>query len=263
MPFAKVNDIEIYYEVHGKGPPLFCIAGFSNYHATWLPFIELLSNTYKLILFDNRGSGQSTAPPPPYTIDMLADDTTELMDALNIESAFMVGSSMGTAIIQTIALKDPKRVKKGVLISPFAQLPHTSLLKSSTAGKLIQAQAPLPLIIESVIPWFFSNDFISDSEKLKSKAEEMENNPYPQTFDGFLGQLQALETFDLRKKLQSISPPMLLIAGEQDLSTPMYCAKELELNLPHATLYSFPKMGHMAHIERRKEVSKLIRNFCI
>ncbi|NGX50857.1 MAG: 3-oxoadipate enol-lactonase 2 [Chlamydiae bacterium] len=263
MAIAKVNEIEIYYEVHGEGPPLLCISGFSHHLKTWLPFIDLLSKSYQMILFDNRGSGRSSAPPPPYTIEMLADDLAGLMDALNIKSAFMLGSSMGGAVIQTLALKDPKRVKKGVLISPFAELPRTSLLKSTTVGKLLQSGAPLPLIIESIIPWLFSSDFISAPEKLKSKIEEMADNPYPPSTDGYLGQLHALESFNIRNKLKEITTPLLLIAGEHDLSTPLYCAEELELNLPHATLETFPRVGHMPHVECREAVAELITSFFI
>lgn len=262
MPFAKVNDIEIYYEVHGEGPPLLCIPGFANYHKTWLPFIKLLSKQFQLVLLDNRGAGLSSAPSIPYSIEMLADDTIELMDHLGIENAYMVGSSMGCAIITTLALHHPEKLKKGVLISPFAKLPQTSLLKSLNAGKLLQAGAPLSLIIEGVIPWLYSNTFLSDPDKLNALIEEMKNNPHPQKAEGFRGQLAALGHFNIIDSLSEITSPFLLLAGEEDLSTPLYCAEEMELHLPHATLHSLPKMGHMAHHEMRKEVAHLISIFC-
>lgn len=262
MPFAKVNDIEIYFEVHGEGPPLLCVPGFANYSKTWLPYIKLLSKQFQLVLLDNRGAGQSGAPSIPYSVEMLADDAVELMDYLGIDSAYMVGSSMGCAIITTLALHSPERVKKGVLISPFAKLPQASLLKSLNAGKLLQAGAPLPLIIEGVIPWLYSNTFLSDPEKLNAIIEEMKNNPYPQKSEGFSGQLAALSGFNIKDRLPEITTPFLLLAGEEDLSTPLYCAEEMELLLPHGTLHSFPKMGHMAHHEMRKEVAHLISDFC-
>ncbi|MCB1110915.1 MAG: alpha/beta fold hydrolase [Chlamydiia bacterium] len=261
MPFAPVNGIEIYYETHGRGNPVIFLSGFSTHHLTWQPFIEPLQEDFQLILFDHRGAGQSTASPPPYTIEMMADDTASLLDYLNVDRASMVGSSMGTAIIQAIAKRHPQRIDKGALIAPFAKLPQASLMKSMTTGKLLQAGVPIELVIETVIPWLFSRSFVAHQEKVAAKKEEMSNNPYPQTLEGFLGQLQALEAFDSTPFLRSLKAEFLLLAGEQDLSTPLSCAKHLHALLPHSTLHSFPEMGHMVHAEKREEVLSLILSF--
>ena len=74
MPFLQANGISIYYECIGAGDPIVLISGFSTHHETWYKFTDRLSKKSQLILLDNRGSGQSEAPLPPYTIEMMCDE---------------------------------------------------------------------------------------------------------------------------------------------------------------------------------------------
>ena len=259
MPFAKINGIDLYYEVHRTGKPIVFVSGFSTHHMTWLSFIEDFKKDYQVIVFDNRGSGKTSAPTSPYTIETMADDTIGLMDHLKIPQANLVGSSMGTGIITTIAYKYEDRIDKGALIAPFHKLPNASLLKIATTGKLMKAGVPIELIVETVIPWLFSCDFVAYPEKFRAKAEEMAKNPHPQTPEGFMGQFEALKAFDSSPFLSKIETDFLLLAGEEDLSSPLWCAKYLHENLKRSTLHSFPRVGHMAHVERRDEVIASIK----
>ncbi|MCB1106946.1 MAG: alpha/beta fold hydrolase [Chlamydiia bacterium] len=261
MPFAEVNGIKLYYETHGQGNPVVFLSGFSTHHLTWKEFIKPFQQDFQLILLDNRGSGQTSSPPPPYTLETLANDTIALLDHLQIDRAYYVGSSMGTAIIQTLSHLHPKRIDKGVLIAPFPKLPEASLLKSITTGKLLQGGTSLDLVIDTVIPWLFSRDFLSHPEKVAAKKEEMIQNPFPQTLEGFLGQLEALKAFDSTPFLKNLTSEFLLIAGEEDLSTPLSLAQYLHENLPKSTLHPFPRVGHMVHYEKREEVIALIKDF--
>ena len=259
MPFAKISNIDLYYEVHGKGKPLVFLSGFSTHHMTWLSYIEHFQDDFQMILLDNRGSGQTSAPKGDYSIEMMAKDTIALLDHLGIERASFVGSSMGTAITQMIGYKHPKRIDKGALIAPFFKLPNASLLKIATTAKLMAAGVPVELVVETVIPWLFSRDFVAYPDKFKGKAEEMAKNPYPQTAEGFMGQFAALKKFDSAPFLSKIKADFLLLAGEEDLSSPLWCAEYLHKHLKHSTLHPFPRVGHMAHVERRDQVITLIR----
>ena len=259
MPFAKINGIDLYYEIHGIGKPLVFLSGFSTHHMTWFSFIEPFKNDFQMVLLDNRGAGQTTAPTTPYTIETMADDTIALLDQLEIMRASFIGSSMGTAISQTIAYKYPDRIDKGALIAPFHKLPAASIYKIATTGKLMEANVPIELIIDTVIPWLFSNTFVRSPEKYQEKAKEMSHNPHIQTFDGFKGQFEALINFDSSSFLSKIDAEMLILAGEEDLSSPLWCAKYLYDHLKRSTLHTFPHVGHMAHVERRNEVIDLIK----
>jgi len=106
LPKVKVGDINIYYEIYGKGFPLVMIRGLSSSLDSWSPFtIKKLSETFKVIIFDNRGAGR-TEPvlDGKYSAKMMADDTIGLMDAIDVEKAFFVGYSLGGCIAQEIVL---------------------------------------------------------------------------------------------------------------------------------------------------------------
>ncbi len=116
MATVKVNDIEIDYELRGQGFFLVMIMGFAGNMQWWPPaLVETLANHYRLLLFDNRGTGKTTSNGWCYSIQLMAKDTLGLMDALGIQQAHILGVSMGGMIAQEIALNDPERVRQLVL----------------------------------------------------------------------------------------------------------------------------------------------------
>lgn len=262
MPKVFANEIEFYYQRHGKGDPLIFICGFTNHLGMWEKFISPLSQNYEIILFDNRGAGRTDVSPPPYTIDQLGDDVVALMDALGISKAYMAGSSMGTAIIQSIGLRYPERLLKGVLIAPFHTLPSTAIMQAQSTAKLFEANIDPYVIFESILPWLFSNDYLSDPERVRSIIETLINNPYPQSHEGYVGQLDAITHFDSTKTLEEIKNELLIIAGEEDLYTPLFFIDVLIKKLPFRKVVTIPKMGHMPYIEAADLLIKEICAFC-
>ena len=134
MPTARVNEIEIFYEVTGDGEPLLLVMGINAQCIHWPPeFIELLVDSgFQVITFDNRDVGLSTdfgdqrAPSlgaliarrlagmsalTPYTLSDMAADGFELLTWLGIESAHILGASMGGMIAQQMAIQEPSRVR--------------------------------------------------------------------------------------------------------------------------------------------------------
>ena len=105
MPTVKVNGICMHYEVHGQGEPLVFIngAGASMVTSYWL--IPIYSRDYRLVLFDNRGVGQTDKPDMTYTTQLMANDLAGLLDAIGIDSAHVYGTSMGGMVAQEFALR--------------------------------------------------------------------------------------------------------------------------------------------------------------
>ena len=113
---AAIGDIRMYYEVQGQGEPLLLIMGLGGHSLDWgwiLP--QKLADRYKVIPFDNRGSGRSDQPAGPFTIEQMTSDTVGLMDFFGIDRAHIFGGSMGGMIALQMALDWPKRVDKLVL----------------------------------------------------------------------------------------------------------------------------------------------------
>lgn len=125
MPVVKANDIHIYYEIHGEGEPIVFIGDLANDITDYTDrtkIISDLSQTYKVIVFANRGVGRTDKPDIPYSIEMMADDTATLMQVIGIEHAYIIGISMGGRIALELALKHPEMVNKLVLVSTSARV---------------------------------------------------------------------------------------------------------------------------------------------
>jgi hypothetical protein len=127
MPKVKVNDISMYYEVHGKGEPLVLINGAGASIETFYWLIPIYSRDYRLVLFDNRGVGQTDRPDMIYTTQLMADDLAGLLDAIGIDSAHMHVTSMGGMIAQEFAcccfFSLEKSKERSNSISPFPSTP--------------------------------------------------------------------------------------------------------------------------------------------
>ena len=110
MPKVKVNDIQMFYEVHGEGFPLIMIQGLTANASWWDPrWIQTLSEKFKIIAFDNRGAGRTDISDREYSIKLFADDTASLMNALGIPRANVLAISMGGMIAQELVLNYPEK----------------------------------------------------------------------------------------------------------------------------------------------------------
>jgi pimeloyl-ACP methyl ester carboxylesterase len=131
---VPVRDITIAYKEIGSGEPLIMIMGYSGAMDLWDPrLVNLLAKHYRVIVFDNRGMGNTTSSDKEYTIRLFADDTAGLMDALGIKKAHVMGWSMGTNIAQELTLDYPEKVDKLILYA------------GDTGGK--EALPPSPQVI--------------------------------------------------------------------------------------------------------------------
>ncbi len=115
MPTAPIGNLELYYEEHGQGHPLIMVLGLGQDIATWRFQIAELSQHVRLIVFDNRNSGQSSRCSENYTTETMARDILGLMDHLGIEQAHLLGTSMGSMIAQHVALIAPGRLTSLIL----------------------------------------------------------------------------------------------------------------------------------------------------
>jgi len=137
MSKARVNDINMYYDVHGDGFPLVMIMGFLGNADLWDPrMLPALSDKFKVITFDNRGAGRTDLSDKEFSIRLLAEDTVGLMDVLNVPKAHVLGISMGGMIAQELALNYPGRVEKLILCSTFCGGLHSILIDTADLNRI-------------------------------------------------------------------------------------------------------------------------------
>ena len=124
MPHLKAQDTEIYYEVHGDGPPfLFCSVTGLDHQAWKFHQVREFSRDHKVIVFDYRGTGKSSKAVQKYSIKMFTDDAAAILDHLDAEQAIVCGHSMGGVVAQLLALDHPNKVKKLILASSGSSHP--------------------------------------------------------------------------------------------------------------------------------------------
>ena len=263
MPKVQVNDISMYYESHGHGEPMVFIPGFSADSSLWQGIIDYFQKDYQVILFDNRGSGQTDIPEGPYSIKQMASDVAGLCNALNIDRAHFVGSSMGGYILQTLAHEHAKLVKSAVICnSTYAT--HTAFhIYVAAQLELMKANAPVETIIKASCAWAFSYRFLSEEGALDKLLDFGLSNPNPFTIKGYEGQYAALDAFDSRAWLKEINVPTLVIGSDEDLIFNEKSIKYLAENIPNATYSSFAECGHLPFLEFPDNFAEVVKRFLI
>ncbi|PIQ42806.1 MAG: alpha/beta hydrolase [Gammaproteobacteria bacterium CG11_big_fil_rev_8_21_14_0_20_46_22] len=249
MPSLQSNGINLYYETYGQGEPLVLVAGFTADHTAWYTVTEALSKHYQVIIFDNRGAGQSDIPKGPYSIDQMADDVISLCDALDIQQAHFIGSSMGGFIVQTLAHRYAERVKSVVICNSVAKPESCYNIFAEAQLQLMKAGAPAKAIIQIGLSWAFSQQFLSHNNMLDTLIELNLNNPYPFSIEGFEAQFAALQGFDSTPWLSSLKLPVLVTGSDEDIVFLEPSMKHIADTVKDAEYYRFERCGHLPYIE--------------
>jgi 3-oxoadipate enol-lactonase len=246
MPIVKASDINIYYEIHGEGEPLLMIQGYAQYSGHWTTLIPPFSKEYRVVIFDNRGTGRSDKPAPPYTMKMMAADVKGLLDAIGIKKANVFGVSMGGMIAQEFALTYPDEVinlvlgctncggKQSVRSTPEA----LAFLFSPEMAKLSVAERA-----RETAPWLWSKEFIAKYPEAVDAYVDI-TVKYPTPTQGYAGHGQAIAGHDTYDRLPEIKVPTLVIAGDADRIIPPDNSKIIASRIPGAELVMIPNAGH-------------------
>lgn len=261
MPKIKANNLNLYYELHGTGKPLILISGLATSHFIWLPLIEKLKSENQILIFDNRGIGESDNPNQPYSIEDMADDVFALMQNLNLEKPHILGSSMGGAIAQMLAINHGDKIDRLILDSTTAKLNFSACLASDFILSLYKIKMPLEQKALGFIPWLFGSDYLEKKENFQKVIKDFLSNASFPTEVGFKRHLEALKKFDSRNLLEKIQNPTLILRGEKDILIPGDETEVLFQNIPDASFYAFKKTGHSICIEKPDSYAKIVLDF--
>jgi len=279
---VKVNGIDIYYEIHGSGEPLLLIEGLGYSSWMWYKQIPALSRKYQVVLFDNRGAGNTDKPDSEYSIEIMADDASGLLRTLGTGPVHVLGISLGGFIAQELALRHPDLVRSLVLVSTnsgrgsrmMRNTPHLNgLLKLwgilpgsfEMTGK---ASAPLGMEYglkkEDKIRYGLSLAFTP--EYYKSHPEEIERivrwrMESPQPGYAWARQFAAGTKFDSSGRAEEISAPTLVLNGSEDRIVSPESARELAERIPGARYEELEGTGHLLFIERADEFNDIVIDF--
>ncbi|MBX3709413.1 MAG: alpha/beta fold hydrolase [Gammaproteobacteria bacterium] len=261
MRKLKINDITMYYEVHGEGEPIVLVSGFGADHTIWYEVVDRLKNTYQVILLDNRGIGQTDVPAGAYSIEQMANDVIALCTHIGIRQAHFIGNSMGGYIVQMLAYQYPERVKSVVISNSATTAQYCFNLYLAAQLELIKANAPLISLIKVSCSWIFSYQFLSQPGVLDKLIQQNLENPYPLGVTGYEGQYAALKQFDSREWVEKINVPTMIIGADQDLIFNEKSTQSLANLIPGATYFCFANCGHLPFIEYPEKFVNLIQEY--
>ncbi len=228
MPVIRINDINMYYEIHGEGEPIVLIAGLGTDMASHAEMIRWLSHEYRVLAFDNRGEGLTDKPKVRYTIVMMAEDTAGLLEALDLAYANVIGISMGGRIAMALALQHPELVRTLILTSTFA-------------SRTRNARLPLRYRLGKMT---------GIGGQAKSK----------QPYHAFARQLKAARSFDCSDRLDIIAVPTLILHGRNDRAVPYEMGEELHSGIKGSQMITF-EGGHRFCYWESKRFTDIIMEF--
>ena len=260
MPNIDIEGTELYYERRGEGEPLLLIQGLGGNSLHWGEgFLGGLEEGFELILFDNRGAGRSAPLDGEHTIADLAGDALGLLDALAIDSAHVVGISMGGMVAQELVLAAPERVRTLTLGCTFPGGPEAAMTDMAVVGML--AEAVLSGDQERTLRVGY-DVMIAAEYATREGAYELYSElagQYPTPVPVLMAQLGAIMGHDTSERLEEIAAPTLVIHGTEDRL--MDCANgELIAKLiPGARLELLEGSGHMFFWEQPERSARLVR----
>jgi aminoacrylate hydrolase len=225
MPTARINGIELYYEIHGSGPLLYLISGLGGSARFWEPNLAELSRHYTVVLHDQRGTDRSERPEMAYSVELLADDVRTLMDYLGHRSARFVGHSTGGAICQVLASTTPERVQAMVL---YASWPATDA-HFSWCFKLRRAVldgAGTDAYCHGNILFMYPAWYVQENAAAL-EAEARQAALMAQPYAVVTGRIDAILAFDWLAHLSDVDTPTLVVCAADDILTPPYQSQRL------------------------------------
>ena len=262
MPFVHATDgTRIHYEVTGKSgaTPVLMIQGLGASKNAWNLQRIAMATRFRIISFDNRGAGRSEKPTEPFTLEQMADDALAVLDAAGIETAHVVGASMGGVISQIVAVKYPHRVRSLTLVCtacrnhPWRQELLQSWAKTAEekgmieVGKEAAQWVMSPRSFRRLVPAF---TWMGPLAALRPRHS-------------FVSQIYAILNTreDLVDQLSTITAPTMVIVGNQDILTPRGDSEEIAERIPNAELVVISGAAHGLMMEHSSTFNKILIEF--
>jgi aminoacrylate hydrolase len=256
MPLVSIGDGEIYYERYGSGAPLLLVPGLGGTGNYWQPQIAEFSKHFQVIVHDHRGTGQSTRSKIAYSVDQMTRDLLELMDAIGIERAHLLGHSTGGAIGQTLAIEHPDRLITLIVYATWTKS-DAFMRRVFDIRKTLLATAGAAAYIRATPLFLFPDWWINANSAPLEEADRKLLETFPPV-DIAISRCDAVVNFDRVSQLGQIRTPTHIVCAEDDYLTPSYFSEELARLIPGSKLHLLERGGHACSQTVPKEFNNLI-----
>ena len=265
MPHARVNGVELYYEVHGQGDWLVLVHEFSGCSKSWQPQLEAFAREYRVLIYNCRGYPPSTVPPDlaSYSQELSIEDLRQLMQHVGVERPVLGGFSMGGSIALNFGLAHPDRVRALILAGTgtgsadkqqFAREfgPIADRFERDGVHKVaedyLRSPTRIQLLRKNPAMWQkFHDDFV-----------ELSATGFAHTLRGV--QLRRPTMYELEDRLRTLRLPTLVIVGDEDAPA-LEPSRFLAATIPNATLTVLPRTGHTLNLEEPERFNAAVLEF--
>jgi 3-oxoadipate enol-lactonase len=260
MPVVSAGEVQLSYERSGSGPPLLLIMGATGTALSWgEPFLDVLRQDFETIVYDNRGIGESSRMEEPFTTGQLGQDAVGLLDALEIDSAHVLGISMGGMAAQQLALSHPERVRTLTLGCTYCGGEGSSLTSPEVAQRLADARrsGDRERAIRASWEANVSAGFAADADAYTAfHSRALERRV---ALPVIVAQVQAIATHDAHALLPELTTPTLVVHGSDDQIFAVSNGRIVASLIPGARLEILDGVGHLFYVEQPQRAAELVR----
>lgn len=243
-----------YFRLDGprNAPTIVCSSSLGTTHELWDVQAAELATSFRVLRYDHRGHGRSDVPRGPYTVEELATDVIELLDGLELGSVTFCGLSLGGAVGMWLASRAPERVERLVLCCTSARFPEPAIYLDR--ARTVREHG-VEAIAEAVLERWFTPRFRATRPDV---VERFRGLLMSTPAEGYAACCEALAVWDFREELHAIAAPTLVLAAEDDPSTPPEHAELIADGVPDAELVVIRDAAHLANLEQPEAVARAI-----
>jgi 3-oxoadipate enol-lactonase len=259
VPFVQTKDLRMYYELDGpaNAPSLVLSNSLGTNLSLWDSQLPVFAQNFRVLRYDSRGHGKTSATPGEYSIELLGRDVLQLLDALNLPRVNFCGLSIGGMTGMWLADNAPQRLNKLVLANTAPQIG-----KLDTWNERIRTvrEGGTKSVAQQVVERWFTPEFRADHPDEIAKTRRMIEST---STDGYVGSCAAVRDFDFWENVSFIRSQTLVIAGTHDQSVPPSDAQKLAKQILGARYTELPA-AHISNVEAAgrftDEVSSFLRS---
>jgi 3-oxoadipate enol-lactonase len=258
------SGVHLHYRVQGRpgAPWLVLINGLLADTTMWAGALKGLTGRHRVLTFDSRGQGRSDAPAEgPYPVSLLAEEAWELVQMLNIHHPWLAGLSNGSSIGLELLTAHPGAFRGAVLTSAVPWNDFAMALRLRHWLQCLELGGP-GLLFDAAAPYLWGDAFLARRHPVLRDyflRQKYMNEP----FHGSRHQIHGVLGWDIRTKLSAIQDPVLVLAGAEDLLTPVWKCLETARRIPHARFEVIPAVGHAYPVEDPEGYAARVREFTI
>lgn len=250
--YLKSNDADILVSSFGAGPrTLLAHGGWVGSGELWSAPFEILSQSWRTITYDHRGTGGTRCIAPEITFELLVQDLFRVMDALHVETCVLAAESMGAMVALEAALRCPERFSGLVIVGGRYTGERTPTRDRLIAGCRADFAATMDAFVEACAP-----EAGCEAERAWGKLIVKRSNA-----SAAVQMLECVEHVDVASRLSSITVPTLILHGSRDVISPLASAERLGELIPNSRLLVAEGCGHVPTITRPQWVAEQIQDF--